>query len=411
MTADVDRPSCRVCRGAVRRFIDFGRQPVSNTFPRPQEAGREFYFRLAAGACEPCGLVQLLEEVPRERMFHPDYPYRSAVSTVMTEHFAAEARRLLKNELTGPDPFLVEIGSNDGTMLRTVAEAGVRHLGVDPALRAGAAARAAGVRVRGDFFDEAVARDIRDRDGPADVVFSANTVSHIADLGSVFGGVATLLADDGIFVIEDRYLGDILRRTAFDQLYDEHFYLFSVSAVARLARRFGLELVDVTHLGVHGGSMRYELARAGRRRPSPAVGEFLAREAAQRLTAPARLDAFAARVDRACAELVALLTRLRAQGRTVVGYGATSKSATVINYAGLNRDLVPYVCDSTPTKQGRLLPGAHIPIRPLADFRNPYPDYALLFAWNHAAEIMAKEQAFRDAGGRWILYVPEVHID
>jgi methylation protein EvaC len=401
---------CRICGGAVEEFFDFGRQPVSDSFVTPETAGREFYFRLAVGVCASCTMVQLLEEVPREQMFHEDYPYRSAMSSVMKQHFEAYAKRLLETELTGPDPFIVEVGSNDGTMLKTFASAGVRHLGVDPSEQVAELARADGVRSRTAFFEEATARQIADADGPADVIFSANTTSHIPYLGSVFRGVDTLLAPRGVLVLEDRHLGAIMEQNAFDQIYDEHFYLFSATSVAAMARSFGFALVDVEPLTVHGGSMRYTLARQGSRPPTAAVAALLDRERAQGLTSPETYRRFADGVRRGCAELMDLLTRLRAEGHTVVGYGATAKSATVINYCGIGPDLVPYICDSTPAKQGRLTPGQHIPVRPPSAFSDSYPDYALLFAWNHAEEIMAKEQEFRQAGGRWILYVPDVHI-
>ncbi|GLF99424.1 class I SAM-dependent methyltransferase [Streptomyces yaizuensis] len=401
---------CRICGGTVDEFFDFGRQPVSDSFVTPETAGSEYFFRLAAGICTHCTMVQLLEEVPRERMFHEDYPYRSAGSSVMHDHFEAFARRLLETELSGADPFMVEIGSNDGTMLKTVQKAGGRHLGVDPSAQVGDFARADGVRVRTDFFEESSAREIAAGDGPADVIFSANTTSHIAYIDSVFRGADALLAPDGIFVIEDRYLGSIMAQQAFDQIYDEHFYLFSVTSVRRMADVFGFELIDAEPLTVHGGSMRYTIGRPGRRAVSPRVAEFLELEAGQGLASPETYRRFADGVRRTSRELVELLEKLRAEGRTVVGYGATAKSATAINYCGIGTDLVPFICDSTPAKQGRLTPGAHIPVRAPEAFADPYPDYALLFAWNHAEEIMAKEKAFREAGGRWILYVPDVHI-
>ncbi|MGY2062485.1 methyltransferase C-terminal domain-containing protein, partial [Nocardia gipuzkoensis] len=202
-----------------------------------------------------------------------------------------------------------------------------------------------------------------------------------------------------VFVIEDRYLGDIIRRSTFDQIYDEHFYLFSVRAVDNMARQFGFELVDALHLPVHGGSIRYTVARPGRRKVAHSVAEFLRSETDTGLTDPETLDRFGTAVDATCAELTRLLTRLRGEGKTVLGYGATSKSATILNYSGITKDLVPYVCDSTPAKQGKLLPGSRIPVRAPSAFSDPFPDYALLFAWNHAEEIMTKEKAFRDAGG------------
>ncbi|WDZ83470.1 class I SAM-dependent methyltransferase [Micromonospora cathayae] len=401
---------CRICGGGVEEFLDLGRQPLSDAFLRPADVDGEFFYRLAVGRCVACTMVQLTEEVPRERMFHQDYPYHSSGSSVMREHFTRTALDFLETELTGADPFMVEIGCNDGVLLRTVAEAGVRHLGFEPSGGVAQVARERGVRVRNDFFEESTARAVREADGPADVIFSANTICHIPYIDSLLRGVDALLAPNGIFVFEDPYLGDIVAKTSFDQVYDEHFYLFSLRSVQAMAARFGFEVVDVRRLPVHGGEVRYTLARTGARQPTPAVAELLAQEAAQGLAEPAVLEAFASSVHRIREDLVALLRKLRAEGRTVVGYGATAKSATVTNFCGIGPDLVSYVADTTPAKQHRLTPGAHIPVRPAEDFAAAYPDYALLFAWNHAEEIMAKEQDFRTAGGRWILYVPEVRV-
>ncbi|GAB3476688.1 class I SAM-dependent methyltransferase [Amycolatopsis cihanbeyliensis] len=401
---------CRICGGTVSEFFDFGRQPVSDSFVRPESTGSEFFFRLAVGICTSCTMVQQLEEIPRQEMFHEDYPYRSSGSTRIYEHFERIAGNLLDVALTGADPFIVEIGSNDGVMLKTIQKAGVRHLGVDPSESVAEFAKADGVRVRVGFFDEDSAAQIAAEDGPADVIFSANTTSHIPYLDSIFRGVEILLAPEGVFVFEDRYLGDIVAQNAFDQIYDEHFYLFSAGSVRTMAERFGFTLVDVEHIAVHGGSMRYTVARPGQRSPTAAVGEFVARERTQGLADPESYQRFASEVRDNCAALVGLLRELRAQGRTVVGYGATAKSATVLNFCEIGPDLVSHVCDSTPAKQGRLTPGTHIPIKPSEAFSAPYPDYALLLAWNHADEIIAKEQGFRDAGGRWIRYVPHVHL-
>ena len=401
---------CRICGGAVSEFFDFGRQPVSDSFVRPDSTGSEFFFRLAVGICTTCTMVQQVEEVPRQEMFHEDYPYRSSGSARIHDHFERVAGDLLDTELAGADPFIVEIGSNDGVMLKTIDKAGVRHLGVDPSKSVAEFAKADGVRVRIGFFDEDSAAEIVAEDGPADVIFSANTTSHIPYLDSVFRGVDTLLAPGGVFVFEDRYLGDIVAQNAFDQIYDEHFYLFSAGSVKAMAECFGFTLVDVEHVAVHGGAMRYTVARPGERTPTAMVGELVARERTQGLADPARYQRFASEVRDNCVALVDLLRKLRAQGRTVVGYGATAKSATVLNFCKIGPDLISYVCDSTPAKQGRLTPGMHIPVKPSEAFSAPYPDYALLLAWNHADEIMTKELGFREAGGQWILYVPDVHL-
>ncbi|HET6707259.1 class I SAM-dependent methyltransferase [Amycolatopsis sp.] len=402
--------TCKVCGNDVTEFLDLGRQPLSDAFLLAEELDQEFFYRLAVGHCRSCTMVQLVEEVPRERMFHQDYPYYSSGSTTMRAHFEQTAQDFLQTELAKPGAFAVEIGCNDGVMLKTIGKAGVRHLGFEPSGRVADVARSHGVDVRTDFFEEATAIDVRAQHGPASVIYAANTICHIPYLDSIFRGVDALLADDGVFVFEDPYLGDIVRKVSFDQIYDEHFFFFTARSVRAAARRFGFELVDVRRLPVHGGEVRYTIARAGAREPSPAVGALLAEEAAGELAAEHTLRQFAANVTAVRDDLVNLLRSLRAEGHRIAGYGATAKSATITNFCGIDTGLVSHVCDSTPAKQGRLTPGKHIPVKPPEAFSDPYPDYAVLFAWNHAEEIIAKEQGFRAAGGRWIVYVPTVRI-
>ncbi|WP_030615930.1 methyltransferase domain-containing protein [Streptomyces sclerotialus] len=402
---------CHICAAPVQEFFDFGRQPLSDAFlPADADLGQEFFFRLAVGVCESCTMVQLMEEVPRNRMFHEAYPYHSSGSAYMREHFENLAKQLLSTELTADDPFIVELGCNDGVMLNVIAGHGVRHLGVEPSGGVADVAAAKGVRVRKSFFEESVAKEILAADGQADVVYAANTLCHIPYMDSILAGVRTLLKPTGVFVFEDPYLGDIVERTSFDQIYDEHFFFFTARSVQEMARRNGLELVDVERLSVHGGEVRYHLAPAGRRSPSEAVAALVAEEERRDLAGLGTLREFGDKVMKIREDLTALLEKLRAEGRTVVGYGATAKSATVTNLCGIGPDLVPFICDTTPAKQGRLSPGTHIPVKEPSAFSGDYPDYALLFAWNHAEEIMAKEQGFREAGGKWILYVPDVHV-
>ncbi|RKT54707.1 class I SAM-dependent methyltransferase [Saccharothrix australiensis] len=402
---------CRICEGTVEEFFDFGRQPLSDAFAEPSAAGEnEFFYRLATGICTSCSMVQLMAEVPREEMFHEDYPYLSSGSSFMREHFGKLAERFRTTELTGPDPFIVELGCNDGVMLKALADAGIRHLGVEPSGGVADLAAAKGISVRKDFFEEAVAADIRRTHGPADVIFAANTLCHIPYMGSILRGVAGLLTAKGVFVFEDPYFADIVRRNSFDQVYDEHFFFFTARSVRAMAELHGLELVDVERLPVHGGEVRYTLALAGARTPSPAVAELLAAEEEANLTDPRTLETFGANVRKIRDDLVALLRDLKDKGHRVVGYGATAKSATVLNFCGIGPDLIEFISDTSPTKQGRVTPGTHIPVRPPSEFAADHPDYAVLFAWNHAEEIMAKEQDFREGGGKWVLYVPDVHV-
>lgn len=406
--ADLTERSCRLCGGVLRKVLDLGRQPVSNAFVKPEATDKVPFYQLEVGICGSCTMVQQLNEVPPNEMYRVDYPYRASGSALIRRHGEDVARHIIQAcTASQGDRFVVEIGSNDGVMLKTLSNAGIRHLGVDPAASAADVARAHGINVRTDFFNESTAAEIREEHGAANMIYSANTISHISYLDSIFRGVDLLLAPDGLFIIEDRYVGDIQKCVYFDQIYDEHIYLFSVRSVQAVAALFGFELIDAQHLPLHGGSIRYTIARAGTREAAASVAEYLAQEMAEGIVEDATFVRFSANIERIRADLVGLLRKLQSEGKRVVGYGATSRSATVMNFCQIGPDLISMVCDSTPEKQGCVTPGSNIPVCSPAAFANPYPDYALLFAWNHADEIMAKEHLFHDNGGRWILYAPQ----
>ncbi|MFS8086243.1 MAG: methyltransferase C-terminal domain-containing protein, partial [Acidobacteriota bacterium] len=229
-------------------------------------------------------------------------------------------------------------------------------------------------------------------------------------LHSVAEGIKILLKPEGVLIFEDPYLGDIIEKTSYDQIYDEHAFYFSVASLTHLFDRHELEIIDVIPQDVHGGSMRYVVAHQGAHQPSAAVGVQRAREASLGLHLPDTYDRLRRHIEHSRDELMALLRDLKHQGKRVAGYGATSKSTTVTNYCGITPDLVEFISDTTPIKQGKFSPGAHIPVRPYEEFAESYPDYALLFAWNHGEEIREKERAFQSAGGQWIVYVPKVNV-
>jgi methylation protein EvaC len=400
-------PGCRVCDSTIEPFIDFGRMPLANGFLTADQFPSEYYFNLAAAYCPRCTLVQLVEQPHRERMFNDRYPFFSATSIRMQDHFAALARDVIA-ALPGRDSFIVEIGSNDGTLLRHAATAGIRHLGIEPSASVARAAAGAGVATTAEFFDARLARQIQSTHGPAHAIIAANALSHIADLHSAIEGIALLLAPEGVCVIEDPYWGDVVRQTAFDQIYDEHASYFTLSSLSNLFEQHGLAVLDATPYRVHGGSMRYLVGRAGSKPAAASVSRLAARERASALNQRATLAAFRDRVTAIGAELMARLRAIKAEGKRIVGYGATSKSTTTINLFGITPELVEFISDTTPAKHGTFSPGAHIPVRAHAEFAAPYPDRALLFLWNHEAEVRAKEAAFARSGGKWLVYVPEV---
>lgn len=402
---------CRICDTPIEAFMTFGRMPIANGFLTAEQTGSEYFFELAPAFCPHCAMLQIVEQPAPEMMFHENYAFFSGTSRHMQAHFQRFAEATISTILAGRnDPFVVELGSNDGIMLRNFAAKGIRHLGCEPSENVAAAARAQGVNTLCTFFGPETAARIRAEHGPADVIQAANVMCHIPDLRGVAEGVKALLKPDGVLIFEDPYLGDVIEKTSYDQIYDEHVYVFSALSVKNAFGRHGLELVNVEPQVTHGGSMRYTLAPKGSRPALPAVEALLARELAQGLDKPATYEGFRTNCETSKRELVALLTRLKAEGKRVVGYGATSKSTTVLNYTGIGPELIEFISDTTPIKQGKLTPGMHIPVKPYEAFTARYPDYALLFAWNHKAEIMEKEDAFKAAGGKWIHFVPKVGI-
>ena len=401
---------CLICEHPVEPFLSFGRMPIANGFLSADEFAGEYFFDLQVAFCEHCRMVQLAELVERERMFHENYAFFSSTSVRMAQHFREFAAWVRQGYLNDADPFVVELGSNDGIMLRNFAEANIRHLGIEPSANVAAAARQKGVRTVSEFFDVDLAARILAADGPADAVLGANVMCHIPYIHSVFDGVKKLLKPRGVLVFEDPYLGDIVEKTSYDQIYDEHAFYFSAASISFLASRHELELIDVLPQNVHGGSMRYVLSHSGSYQVSAAVDQLREKEAAHGLARPETYTQLRRNIEASRDELRTVLEEFSREGRRVAGYAATSKSTTVTNYCGLTPQLVEFISDTTPAKQGKFSPGAHIPVRPYEEFKANYPDYGLLFGWNHAEEIMAKEQAFKAAGGKWIVYVPRVQV-
>ena len=390
--------------------MSFGRMPIANAFLKPCQFDNEYFYELATASCVACGTFQIIDQPDPSQMFHEAYAFFTRTSRRMVAHFADYAEWVQTKFLCVRDPLVVEIGCNDGAMLENFAKRGMRHLGIEPSANVAAEAARHGIRADVTFFNLETARRVRDRDGPADAIIAANVICHIPDINEVGRGVAHLLADDGVFIFEEPYLGAMIEKGSYDQIYDEHVFIFSASSVQNAFRPHGLELVDVVPQATHGGSMRYVLAKNGRRATMRAVENAIAREREQGLGRAKTYDRFRSRCEGSREALVDLIRGLRADGRRVVGYGATSKSTTVLNYCGLGPQEIEFISDTTPVKQNKYTPGTHIPVVRYETFLERYPDYAVLFAWNHEAEILEKEKAYAAAGGKWIKFVPEVGI-
>lgn len=391
--------NCLICNRSISPFIDFGSMPLGNGFLSGNER-HEYFYNLSVAFCQNCHMVQLMEQPSREDMFHDHYAFYSSTSRGMSNHFEEFAKDVRRKH--NPS-FVVEIGSNDGIMLRHFKDIG--HLGVEPSKNVAQVAIDNEINTVSCFFDEKVADRIISVYGRADVVLAANVMCHISDLHSVIRGIKKLLKPGGVFIFEDPYLGYILQKTSYDQIYDEHVFYFTVGSLAYLFESHGMEIINVEPQDVHGGSMRYTVANKGQHEQSAEVSGTISDEYVGGLYKPYTYQNFRLAIESSRDKLVSLLLSLKGKG--VVGYGATSKSTTVLNYCNIGPDLIECIYDTTPIKQGKFSPGMRIPIRPYKEFLANPPDYTVLFAWNHAQEIMAKEKDYK---GKWIVYVPEVKI-
>lgn len=401
---------CHICKSPVEKFMSFGKMPIANGFLSPEEFKSEYFFELEVGFCKKCKMVQLAEIIDREKMFHDHYAFYSSTSFGMALHFKNLANTVHKKYLIGKDPFVVEIGSNDGILLQNFAKAGIRHLGVEPSKNVAQVAVGKGISTITEFFDKELAENIINQYGQCDVILAANVMCHIPYLNSVVEGIKVLLKADGVFIFEDPYLGDIVEKTSYDQIYDEHAFYFSLASISYLFEQHGLEVIEVMPQNVHGGSMRYTIAHKEEKKVSESVIKQHQKEKELGLHSSDTFERLRQNIEMSRDELVSLLTDLRQQGKRIVGYAATSKSTTVTNYCGITQDLLEFISDTTPIKQGKFSPGTHIPVKKYQEFYDNYPEYALLFAWNHTEEIMVKEKKFMESGGKWIVYVPKVRV-
>jgi 2-polyprenyl-3-methyl-5-hydroxy-6-metoxy-1,4-benzoquinol methylase len=403
--------TCRVSGSPLTKVIDFGPQALGNGFLDPKDFQNEYFFPMEVGFSEVSMMLQLIEQPLPEKMFHENYAFFSSTSSFMQKHFRDFANQVLKSQyLIGPSPFVVELGCNDGIMLENFVERGIRHLGIEPSRNVAEEANKKGIRTRTDFFNEQLAEIIVSEDGQADAFLAANVMCHIPDITGVVKGIKKLLKPTGVIMFEDPYLGDIVKKVSYDQIYDEHVFLFSALSIQYLFGLHDLELIDVLPQQTHGGSMRYVLAHKGAYPVKSSVSALLHLEKIQGLDQCSTFFDFRNRVEESKVNLLNLLKELKAQNKTVVGYAATSKSTTILNYCGIGPDLIEFICDTTPIKQGKFSPGMHIPIVPYEEFTSKSPDYAFLFAWNHTTEIMEKEKGFMASGGKWITHVPTVRV-
>lgn len=406
------RNTCRGCDGTdLRRFLDLGDQPLANAFLKdPSDIQSEAKFPLEVYFCEDCKLVQLLDVIDPEVLFR-DYIYVTGTSETIAAHNDAYAKTVVESLGLGAEDLVVEVASNDGSLLKRFQALAVRTLGIEPATNIAAMAERAGVQTINDFFSRACGERVRSERGEAAAVIGNNVLAHVDDTTDFLQGAAALIGDRGRVIVEFPYLEELLDRFEYDTVYHEHLCYFSLTAVANLFRRAGLSVLRADRVPVHGGSLR---VWGGSVSAFPEHGAEVAAELEREVTAGmtdyARFERFGALVEKNRTDLLALLRRLKEEGKTLAGYGAPAKGNTLLNYCGIDTKLIPYTVDRSPLKVGHLTPGMHIPVLAAEELADRRPDYTLILAWNFADEIIRQQDAYRRAGGKFIIPIPEPRI-
>ncbi len=406
-----DITRCRACHGAsLTTVLSLGELPLANDLADSViEAKRRSRYPLTVVRCPSCTLVQIIETIYPQVLFSR-YPYFSSYSTTLLQHARGEAEQLIQYYRLGPESLVVEIASNDGYLLRNFVEAGIPVLGIDPAENITHTAAERGVPTLCEFFGLDTALRLREEGRRANVVIANNVLAHINDLSSFVDGIATLLAKDGIAVLEFPYLFDLVETTAFDTMYHEHLSYFSIRSVKSLFEAHGLDLIDVEHQEIHGGSLRVFLRhRAPGHHPSPRMAIMERREEDRDVNGSLYLDRFGLRVAALRTDLVAELSRRLEAGQKIAAYGASAKGTTLLAYCGIDDRMISFIVDISPVKQGKYAPGTGIPIMPTSALMELMPDAVLLLTWNFEKEIIGQQSDFLRRGGTFIVPVPEVH--
>jgi len=391
--------------------MSFGEMPLANALLSAADLDRsEQRFPLELAFCEPCALLQITESVDPELLFG-EYAYFSSYSTTMLDHAAELVTRLVRERELDGDDLAMEIASNDGYLLQHYARAGVPVLGIDPARNVVEAARKRGVETLCAFFGEEVAQELAAHGRCASVLHANNVLAHVPDVNGFLGGVASVLAAQGVAVIETPYVRELVERTEFDTVYHEHLFYYSLTALERLFARNGLRIVDVERLAIHGGSLRIFATRVDARDDArPSVKALLDEEDGLGMSRPGYFENFAARVDELRDELWALLRDLKSQGHRLAAYGAAAKGSTLLNSFGIGREMLEFVADRSQHKQGLYMPGVRLPIVPVDRLLEEMPDEVLLLAWNFAEEILEQQAEYRGRGGRFIIPIPHPRL-
>lgn len=400
---------CRACGSSdLLLFLQLGPTPVPNGFLKSHHRHKaEKFYPLDVCFCKSCGLVQLAHVVSPKVMFK-NYVYIPSTSETMRTHFASLTKNAIKAANAKEGDLVLDIGSNDGTLLYAFKKQKMKVLGVDPAENLAKKANKEGINTICALFTKSLAKKIRKDIGQVKIITATNVVAHVHDLDDFLEGIKVLLFDGGLFIAEFPYLLDLIEKVEFDTIYQEHLSYFSITPFDKLLNKHGLNLIDSKRLSVHGGSVRVFISKKGAN--SVRVKKLLKLEKKKKLLSPETYLRFRRKVDKIRHELVQQLWSLRLKGKSIIGYGASAKGNVMLNYCRIGSETLDYIVDSISYKQGKYTPGMHIPIFPESKLLEDQPDYTLLLAWNFADEIIKKQAQYRKRGGKFILAIPKLTI-
>ena len=397
-------------KSEVKFIMSFGEMPMANKFLETKNFKNEKFYDMSVGFDENLSLFQLMQSPDPEEMFDENYAFFSGTSKYMVSHFknfSNQIKERLKN--ISEKKKVIEIGCNDGIMLQNFSnKLEYDYLGIEPSKNVYAVAKEKNLSVINDFFTYELAFNLTNYQKKTDVIYAANVICHIPDLNNLFNGIEELLNKKGVFIFEEPYLGDVIRLTSYDQIYDEHVYLFSLLSVGKISKLFDLEIIDAYPQITHGGSMRYVIGRKGEHNISDNFKKLLSKEFEQGLDNFDTYLRFKDNCESSKKRLIKILNSFAEQDKKISGYAATSKSTTILNYCKIGKDIINCIYDTTPIKIDKFSPGMHIPIKHHKNFNIENTNVSLLFGWNHKKEIFEKEKNYSRNGGIWLSHISDL---
>ena len=404
---------CRHCDSPLKHtFLDLGFAPPSNAYLTVDDLTKpEKYYPLKIKVCDQCWLVQTEDYTQADELFSSDYAYFSSTSTGWVAHAARFAEKMTGQLKLTKDSLVIEVASNDGYLLKNFVAAGIPCLGIEPTASTAAAAEKLGIPVLRDFFGEQLGKRLATTGKQADLIVGNNVYAHVPDINDFTRGLKAALKPGGTITLEFPHLMRLVEHTQFDTVYHEHFSYLSLYTVGRIFKAADLRVWEIEELPTHGGSLRvYGCHAKDGRETTPVVSAMLAEEAQRGLQTAATYQYFQAKADRVKDDLLAFLIEQKRVGRRVAAYGAAAKGSTLLNYAGVKPDLLPFVCDAAAAKQGKFMPGSHIPILAPAALDDHRPDYLVILPWNIAAEVKQQNAKLAELGTKFVMAVPKIEI-